>query len=1268
MEHIDTSFFRIVERIYTKIKKKRKENILETKDVEIIGIIKEYKLNDRINDFLMKYVHYYMYSIYLLNVKSKNDLINKSINFQKQFPKIITPYFIKVISEVHQSSNNDKQVDIVEVLYSKFYLFQDKRSIYQIYDELEDKSVKKQITIITDNYLKKNIVSDATITERLNGLLNNSEKDPTVFINPEIFFNLILKNQNEYSSPPEEPLDILINNTIIIPVTKDFNRLHKQESNKKQNISKKNNKATMIFEQIKEATEEKDVFLKHVKNYSIYYNKVEEIHVLNKFQTYDGIFIKNIENKNTYLELQKISKTRYFNFKNLTFPYVTKKKNMSFRLFKTGEIDISYRNIRNLQAGENIDIAGFVITNDIDKMINTKNQNPTSLIGYLKNKDLIKKKINRSLKKNLFYKINTKEVNNEINGLMVLLKSFINQKVVREKSVNCKKSILEKYSFLFNKQEHNLLLLEIAKSDVSVSPLNQPVFRHKKSVSEKKIQVFNIEKNKEIKTFYIFMKTYKTINSVNDKKTFDFKCPHNIEFDYLESRKNDVDFNYNFYLKKINIEYGVYDEILGTICKKCFGVLDSSNVFVDEKDGYFYNGKDFFLSSDFEKYEEDIKYFEEYIFEKFFSVLSIQSFNKERSDFKIVINNLIELISFHNSLCKIMDSKKIKSNINEIQDFKNLFVKSDDNQREIVLYYVNITFIYVLTHNEVLRLFFLDSHCNLNVYKKYISPFLKKIFHQEKTYLNESLMFLVFIISCFNVKYILKTKVSDKKIFNEKLKRIMINTILILKTILTTNNFSNKNMELIKRILLLKVQNIYNQNLYVIGLKTNSSENTKNDQSKDIPQYSLDNKLLKTFSYLKNSLDSSLSLKNNHHVLKTKKSKYENNIHEKTLKGKIPNIRENNKFYRSSYANGEEKVVEDKKYYYEYTNVSGESMNQFIKTFSLTTSEDSFFIDYDINGKKYTEGKKIGKNNIFVVELKKGYKIFSIYMTSLKCYMYFDKNMLFYIGYSLTKDSNIKYYEKKTFFLRVESSIQNKLRYLGYPSMYYSFDNDKNIKKEVEQLYFSVNENIKKIAFDLHIMFNFLSRKQSDLGFLLTSEKSKKIIKFVSAITENDNFQLVYKNEFNFKVMHSNYKLDIQLLDKKKEIKGNVYTINDLLEGNSYSNIYTQYILSGFISIYNNNKKEMVKSLLLSVLDVFHDKYMETDTFKNVLSNFITDNYNLSNIIDFNNKQESDGDSIKSSNTIINENDTEGGDEVDVDMNTEDYDEDEGVNFYHTDE
>ena len=65
--------------------------------------------------------------------------------------------------------------------------------------------------------------------------------------------------------------------------------------------------------------------------------------------------------------------------------------------------------------------------------------------------------------------------------------------------------------------------------------------------------------------------------------------------------------------------------------------------------------------------------------------------------------------------------------------------------------------------------------------------------------------------------------------------------------------------------------------------------------------------------------------------------------------------------------------------------------------------------------------------------LKKDNETFiTIYNSHLKCYMYFDKYYLYYIGYSISKNAlNIINYENKTIYLKIQFSLCNKIKYLG---------------------------------------------------------------------------------------------------------------------------------------------------------------------------------------------------------------------------------------------
>ncbi|MFN9960051.1 MAG: hypothetical protein ACK55I_43765, partial [bacterium] len=103
-----------------------------------------------------KYINILINCSILFKLKDKSKINENLVELKKEFPIFYIPSTIDTIIK-HTSENSQKvktydDKDICDFLFSEIYVLLDQKSLYFIYDEKENKDIKKEISIITELY------------------------------------------------------------------------------------------------------------------------------------------------------------------------------------------------------------------------------------------------------------------------------------------------------------------------------------------------------------------------------------------------------------------------------------------------------------------------------------------------------------------------------------------------------------------------------------------------------------------------------------------------------------------------------------------------------------------------------------------------------------------------------------------------------------------------------------------------------------------------------------------------------------------------------------------------------------------------------------------------------------------------------------------------------------------------------------------------------------------------------------------------------------
>ena len=1166
----------------------------------------------------------------LFKLKDKSKINENLVELKKEFPIFYIPSTIDTIIK-HTSENSQKvktydDKDICDFLFSEIYVLLDQKSLYFIYDEKENKDIKKEISIITELYPDKNVLAD---------LITNI--DDNIFTH--LFQTYFTKKNDQYSQL--DFIDILLKHKVIIPITREFNRIH--NNNLKTQTSKKMSRSTYIINNYYSAFEENpEIFIKHLMHYGIYYNKIEEINILNKFLTYDGIFIKNIDNKESYKELDKIHNTRYFNFKNNKFTYLTKSKIMSYRLPRDG---FNLKNIetRNINKGEVIDIHGYIL-NDYSKSHILENIEFSQKL----NNDIINNISKESSSKKYVFIF---EKNDRINDVTVFKYIFDNLKLVIKKMITkdvlendsqdkkCAVSILRDNRYLFTEREINIFQVMIIKrKKLENVSLDRKIYTPKTTSSQTPRLVVNPRGHEDIYQCVNIIRLFhhkgtgsQITNDEQVGKKNLLKCIHLLEMEYVEDRRSDKNFNYTTSKNLILTKYAIKNSDLGYVCRICSQVIETE-FFYEEP---YYSDTQFIsdIEGINEKHEEDTKIISNLLATKLSSILRYPFLSNKSSNYtRVVVSDLIYLLNKHNSFVKKFDDMSL---LPTIDLDKSLYIEADIRQKNIILSYVNLILICSFTKKDFQRILNIDSLSSKKNFLKttsFINKLLKS--HNFEDKLPESLYYSIFILSCVQAKYILRIR--EKNALSNEIQNFMKNTLRILITWLKYDHSQSdkcftKNVSLIKY----KIQFVYKDNvedenhsptnynlpvaeLYCINSEFMIHQNTarKTDTFKIcVKKYN-------------NSERKNLSFKD------IKKIPYE--ISPSLLMSQKKRLR---------------KVCSSIDFPIQENNPQSISISEFLKAMNIEDNENTYFINFNLKGESSKmEFIVYGKNLAYVEFENKTY--ISIFLLKYRSYMFFSKRLKSYQGYSLKNDISLMIpYKGSPVFLKTNYSTKNKIKLLGFDQeLFFIPDNKKEI---IVNILKNTERNIKSICEEIHVIFIVIKNKNVSIikGMV---DKMQKIV--MSILKDSEN-KFIYDNELDITFL-SNYS---KINESKLKDKYAIFPVEEIYSLNNLPNIHIQYVLAGLLAVYKKNKNKPTKALIVNLINYMFSKYLITDSNSSVY--LWETEFELS--IDFVESQEN-----QNTNDVdepYKDKDNDGNDEVDVDDELFDKDGDDQEVLYNID-
>lgn len=288
------------------------------------------------NKYITQYsIYYKIINDYLIVIK---NIDNQDIIFLEKYKNIIES--ISIISKEILISDSIYHNIIKIIIFKEIYIKEDKVIIYKILEQNELKNIEyKYIEIIDELF---DVIDYAAIESNFS---SNNIKN----YNIDEIYELLQYNNKISINDNDSKIDILFNNNILIPITDEFLRYHKEQDlfdksnftkidNKERNNKKDNTKIRYIITKINKIKDfyvnnnisntevDKYFYQPYLNRKAIIINDIEEIQILKKFE----LLGKDILNNNQYYnEFVIIKNYPYINFKFL------KNDNFIFNTSKT---------------------------------------------------------------------------------------------------------------------------------------------------------------------------------------------------------------------------------------------------------------------------------------------------------------------------------------------------------------------------------------------------------------------------------------------------------------------------------------------------------------------------------------------------------------------------------------------------------------------------------------------------------------------------------------------------------------------------------------------------------------------------------------------------------------------------------------------------------------------------------------------------------------------------------------------------------------------
>jgi len=343
---------------------------------------------------------------------------------------------IKLFSELGEDYviNNFLVKDNINLILKTFilkliYLKEDKLELNELLSQSGDKEGEyKYIEIVTAN---KNKIVDFNVIQKfvsLYGFRRNLSEDIYSYLEEQVeYTELVIRENDDY-------VNFLFSNKILIPITEDFIRYHKDTEkyesetklkedtkikvviNKVNNI--KNYYSPLLDKNPKLKLETKNLFYKNLEHRNaILYNDDEEIKIIQKLEYADK------KNENDYLiDLEDLRKYAYVNFKHASRDHIKIRTSNTIEAIRYMNFKNKKNDLLETRIGHDnisLNVVGVVWNSSRFKMLKTPNLRPlecfsiNNLIdvskkqknnnGYLGFINIFNKTILNNKNKNLFY-------------------------------------------------------------------------------------------------------------------------------------------------------------------------------------------------------------------------------------------------------------------------------------------------------------------------------------------------------------------------------------------------------------------------------------------------------------------------------------------------------------------------------------------------------------------------------------------------------------------------------------------------------------------------------------------------------------------------------------------------------------------------------------------------------------------------------------------------------------------------------------------------
>lgn len=277
---------------------------------------------------------------------------------------------------------------------------------------------------------------------------------------------------------------------------------------------------------------------------------------------------------------------------------------------------------------------------------------------------------------------------------------------------------------------------------------------------------------------------------------------------------------------------------------------------------------------------------------------------------------------------------------------------------------------------------------------------------------------------------------------------------------------------------------------------------------------------------------------------------------------------------------------------------------------------DTYVIDHDHNGYKIDNTIVINEkdNKIF---LKKNHPFFKrdvLFYTNLKVGkidVFYDPITLLLLGYKeQNKDFELAKYSNR--YIKINYSVKNRIKYMGYPSKYINIESNKETLKEyykntkdseqtiIKEIISNISrnriKNLKKVITDFQ---RFINRIKYDFEIVNVEEKLieienitsnyKEMLKDMKNTTESGETFDKW-NTLKYQVNFRNIKDVVNL-----SLESQYFFVEDISKYDYHGNLILFYIINELTQLININKNSVLKvnvtKFILDIINRSHDMF-----------------------------------------------------------------------------